>query len=231
MRPISFAPALLACLILALGCAPGSYIEVSGPTAEAKLVLDAPDTVCVGELVVFDVSQSDAANIRWEIDPPTPDFLVIDGGDRAVFSARATGEFRLVIAAARGNSVDVLTRTISVSGPPVTPTADDPLTMWIPFWNSSYNLPEDECYALADGFDAIADRAGELSGPAEWIEATATSNRTVLGDSIGNWKPLLNKISEVLLDNAKSGALATPEDHEKMWREVAKGLRACYRPC
>ena len=195
-------------------------------SAEAKIVLDASSTARVGQLVRFDVSDSAADSFKWLLVPLSEDFLVYDSGARAVFSARTPGEYQFVVACAKDGTVDVVTHTIRVIEPPTVPVTDS-LAEWIPFWNWDMDLPRGECEKLADSFEAIAARHGELTTPDEWIKATAESNRAALGASLPAWKPILDKIGENLRKRAETGTLMSPEDHEKVWLEIAQGLRSC----
>lgn len=207
---------------------PTLVAQDSSETAEAKIVLVAPSTARIGELVRLDVSESTASSFRWLLVPDSvTDFLTYDSGARAVFSARKAGEYRFIVACgAEDGSVDVVTHVVKVLSPP-NPPASDNLAEWIPYWNWTLDLPEEECRALAESFEAIADRSEELPKPQDWIDATAKANREVLGDRIDAWTPMLDKIGMKLLNMAEAGILQTPEDHAKVWREVARGLRAC----
>jgi len=193
---------------------------------EAKVVLTAPSTIRVGELARFDVSESVAAGIKWLLIPHSVDFEVYADGRRAVFSARVPGKYRFVIACAKGDSVDVITHVITVVGPPTTPLTDS-FEEWIPFWNWTLELPKDDCKALAESFEEIASQVDDLDDAEEWIKATAKANRKVLGDRIDVWGPMLDKLGAKLLEKAENGALSTPKDHQKVWLEIAKGLRNC----
>lgn len=195
-------------------------------TAEAKIVLVAPASVRVGELVRFDVSESVADSFKWLLVPQTPDFEVYADGKRAVFSARIEGEYQFIVACAKNGTVDVVTHVVRVVGPPSMPTTDS-LAEWIPFWNWAEMLPREECELLAASFEEIASRKDELQSPEDWLRATSESNRKVLGSRIKAWKPMLDKIGKVLQKRASSGAMTTPEEHAKAWLEVAEGLRNC----
>jgi hypothetical protein len=196
---------------------------------EAKVVLVAPSNVRVGELVRLDVSESTAASYKWLLIPDSvTDFLTYDAGARAVFSARTAGEYRFIVAVgAKDGSVDVVTHVVMVAEPPREPAADASLVEWIPYWNWNLGLPQGECKALAASFEVIAANVNDLDDPQEWINATAKSNREVLGNRLNAWKPMLDKIGAVLLERAQAGSLATPEDHAKMWKEIADGLNGC----
>lgn len=225
MKPFLASIALLFCLTTPI-LAPAQEADVPAVTAEAKIVLDAPSSVRVGELVRLDVSASEAASFKWLLVPQTPDFEVYADGRKAVFSARTEGEYVFVVAAALGDTVDVVRHVVRVIGPPPMPTTDS-LAEWIPFWNWAEMLPSEQCELLAASFESIAARKTELEKPEQWLKATAEANRTVLGEDLTKWKPMLDKIGAALRKMAENGALVTPDDHEKAWLEVAEGLRNC----
>lgn len=198
------------------------------PPAEAKIVLVAPDSARVGELVRLDVSESSADSFKWILVPDSDDFLTYDAGARAVFSARAQGEYRFVIACAKDESVDVITHVVKIIGPPSEPTSNS-LADWIPYWHWKNPLPESELRQMAVSFEKIAART-DLDTPGDWQAATAEANRAILGDRIEAWKPLLEKIGASLHNKAQAGDLTTPEQHAETWLEIAEGLRNCYGP-
>lgn len=198
----------------------------AGPTAGAKIVLIAPSTARIGELVRLDVSGSAADSFKWLLVPLSEDFLVYDSGARAVFSARMGGEYRFIVACAKNGAVDVVTHVVRVVAPPTMPTTDS-LAEWIPYWMWDVPLPHEECIKLAESFEAIAARKADLHDPVDWIKATAESNRAALGDRLDAWRPVLDKIGSELVKRAENGTLMTPEEHEKAWLEVAEGLRGC----
>jgi hypothetical protein len=186
---------------------------------EAKIVLVAPDSITVGELARFDVSESIGESFRWIMVPDSNDFEIYDGGKRAVFSARKPGDYRFIVACALGDTVDVVTHVIHVKGPLAEPTTNS-LAEWIPYWRHQLNLPANE--VLAVGFASIAANADDLPTPEEWISATATLTRSVLGDDLEMWQPLLEKIGKAL----GNMQLQTPEAHAAVWMEIADGFRS-----
>jgi hypothetical protein len=202
-----------------------AVVAARSDAGEAKIVLRAQSTARIGELVRLDVSESTADSFKWLLVPDSvTDFLTYDAGARACFSGRVEGEYRFIVACAKGSSVDVVTHVVRVLGPPATPQTDA-FSEWIPFWNWNMDLPAEERDAMAASFEAIAARADELKEPGDWIEATAAANRKVLGERVEAWKPMLDKIGAKLLEMAQTGALSSPEDHAKVWRDIAKGLR------
>jgi hypothetical protein len=213
---------LLLMLTSATLCAQDPAPKVA-PTGEAKIVLEAPSTARVGELVRFDVTASVADSFEWLVVPPSQDFEVYAEGRKAVFSARMPGEFEFIVACAKDGTVDVVRHVIIVRGPPPMP-ATDALDEWIPFWAYTFNLPTEDAGRLAAVYEQVASR-DDLTEPKDWIQATALATRETLGEEIEVWKPLLSKIGEVLLKKAQAGALATPEQHKEQWLEIASGLR------
>jgi hypothetical protein len=175
---------------------------------------------------VPDFNPSIAVEFRWLLVPDSVDFLVFDSGSRAVFSGREAGEYQIIIGCAVAGTLDVVSHTIRIVGPPEVP-AQGAFDELIPYWIWSNPLPSEECQALAASFELIAGRIEDLSTPTDWIEATAQANRTVLGDQINIWSGVLEKIGSELLRKAQAGELTTPEEHRKVWLEIAEGLRAC----
>lgn len=190
---------------------------------EAKIIVNAPDEARVGELVRFDVSESVADSFKWLLVPDSDDFEVYDSGRRAVFSARLKGNYRFIIACAKDGTVDVITHVVTIIGPPPSPTSDS-LAEWIPIWIWEEGLPRDEALTIADNFEKVASQP--LVEPEEWIKVTAEANKMALGDRLEAWKPVLDKIGQVLHKRAEQGKLTTPEKHVEVWMEIAKGLRS-----
>jgi hypothetical protein len=206
-------------------------IEVSD-LKQAKLVLVAPISARIGELVHLDVSESIAVEFRWLLVPDSVDFLVYDSGSRAVFSGREAGEYQIIIGCAVDGTLDIVSHTVLIIGPPEAPV-NGTFVELIPYWMWFDPHPTVECQALADSFESIAARIKELPTSTDWIEVTAQSNRTVFGNQINIWSGILEKIGDELLRKAQAGELTTPEEHQKVWLEIAKGLRACLSrpPC
>jgi len=211
------------------GCDP----QVDG----AKIVIHAPETAKVGELVRFDVSASKANSFKWILVPESVDFEVYSEGRRAVFSAREEGEYMFIVACAYEGTVDVKTHTVIVGKPgpdpsdyPKVPRPDSEagVVEWIPYWCSLTLRPRDEVVRLAESFEGVAATiaAGVHTTPDEIIKATGEANRQALEDSVEEWKPFLLSLQNEFKKQANAGTLVSPEQHAEMWREVAAGLRA-----
>ena len=197
----------------------------AGPSENAaKIVLDAPSTAKIGELVRLDASASTASSFKWLTNPSTQDFEVYADGRKAVFSARKAGNYQFVLAVGLKDTVDVVEFTIRVEGPIAPPTSES-LEEWIPYWMSEMTLPAAEKEALAASFEQIALKMTMLATPEAIIKATAEANRAALGASLPNWIPLLQKIQVALDKLARSGKMTTPQQHADVWASIARGIR------
>lgn len=217
--------------------------EVTPEVEVAKIVINAPSTGDVGELIRFDLSDSVAESFKWLRVPESVDFEVYANGRRAVFSARKPGEYMVIVACAYQGTVDVTTHTVIIIGPdpaplppgpnnnyPVVPKPADgaSLVVWMPYWCSSIQCPKDETMRLAASFESIVATiaAGINTTPQEIIVATSTANRQALGESITAWMPVLQNLQSALKTRSEAGIIVTAEQHAEAWREIAEGLRA-----
>ncbi len=208
---------------------PATPPEVTRPLdeqAEAKIVLVAPTSCRIGELVRFDVSASSATSFKWILTPDARDFLVYDAGARAVFSARTAGEYEFIVACAKGDTVDVVRHVVTILGPPPMPQTDS-LTDWIPYWNWPLDLPRAEIESVAASFEEIAAQSDDFEDIGDFIKATAKASRKALGDRVEAWKPILDKVGANLSEKAESGAMTSPEECRAEWLKVAEGMRNC----
>lgn len=250
----NFAGAVLLMLVLAVGAntspvEPGLAgtnghhsppVVVSAEAVErAHIALVAPDKGLVGELIRLDVSTSIADSFKWLLVPDSVDFEVYDGGRRAVFSARKVGSYMFVVACAKDGFVDVMTHVVHIVNPgdpdptieyPVVekPSPEAGLMAWIPYWCAEAKREPGEALALAESFESIAAAiaGGAYTTPEEISQATGQANRVALGESLANWMPVLSKLQTELKRQADAGHLKTPEQHAKIWREIAEGLLA-----
>jgi hypothetical protein len=216
--------------------------EEVDPVADvAQVVVNAQELGEVGELIRFDVSESNAESFKWLLVPESVDFEVYDDGKRAVFSARKPGEYMFIVACAYKGTVDVTTHVVTIVGPDPQPDPDDPdeypvvpkpaegasLVEWMPYWCSQAKRPKDETMRLAASFESVAATisAGVNTTPQEIIAATGDANRQALGASMQAWMPVLQNLQAVLKTRAEVGTLTTADQHAEAWREIAEGLR------
>jgi hypothetical protein len=193
------------------------------PQDAAQIVLNAPSTARVGELVRLDASDSSADSFKWLLVPESVDFEVYAEGRKAVFSAREKGEYLFIVAVAKGSTVDVKTWVLHVIGPPDEPVEGANIADFVVFWLWPMQVPQEQKLALADNFDRISGL--NLVDAREWVYETQKSNREVLGDAISVWEPFLRQLGAKLEQLATEGNLTTPEQHAQVWKDIANGLR------
>lgn len=204
---------------------PTINVVTNDTAGEAKIVLKAPDKAKIGQLVILDVSESTAATFRWELQQKTANFLVIDNGRKAVFSAEAGGDYTFVVAAASGNSVDVKIFTVKVAGG--APQPGDDIGTKIAKWCEKIDYPakRDDLLKLAQSFSSVSAVITDQMGPADIVDATKKSNRDALGNNIQNWVPFLEGLQGELKSLAEGGKLPDNEAHRRIWRAIADGLK------
>jgi len=196
------------------------------PSNKATVLIKAPAKVKAGELVILSVETSNATAFTWQVVPATKDFLVIDEGRRAVFSHGASGSFMFIVAAAKGDTVDVKTHIVSVTGPTnVGPGTD--LTAKVASWCVKIESPtkRDEALKLAQSFLSVSAVISTGMTPADIVEATKKSNQDALGSNINLWLPFLEGLQLELKAQAAAGQLADAEAHAKAWRAIGEALK------
>lgn len=189
----------------------------------AKIVLNAPSSARVGELVRLDASESAADSFKWVLVPESVDFEVYAEGRKAVFSARAPGEFLFVIAVAKDGAVDVITHRIVVVGPPDEPQDVADVAGHIRYWLWTTQGTEAERLALATAFEEVA--AMGLSDRQAWMYETKRKVEEALGDAKPKWDGFLKKVGHYMSDLGNAGVMLEPEEHARVWREIAATLR------
>lgn len=205
--------------------------EVAPPTVVekpvvAKVVLKAPATATIGQLVVLDVTDSIGESFEWHVSPDTGNFLVIDNGRRAVFSTPVGGDFVFTVGTALNSTVNVKIHTVRVPTGPVEPTAVD-MAAKVASWCAAVNSPtkRDDALKLAQSFSAVAALADtrEMT-PDEIVQATIVSNRDALSGNLQNWVPFLQSLQAELKAQSNVGKLVDSKAHADAWKSIAKGL-------
>jgi len=197
----------------------------------AKVVINAQEVAEVGELVRFDLTESTAESFKWILVPDAADFEVYRDGQRAVFSARKPGRYMFIIGCAYEGTVDVAVHIVTVEGnePPIIPRPDVNASSdkWVAYWCAVNRLPKDEAENLAGSFESVAAQiaADVLQEVDDIIAATSNANKQALGDSLPAWLPVLRELQTTMKTLAGQGKLETPDQHQALWGEIAKGLR------
>jgi hypothetical protein len=189
----------------------------------ARVVLKAPDKARIGQLIVLDVSESVAASFKWEVRAKTPNFLVIDNGKRAVFSTEVGGEFTFTIAAAKGDTIDVVIHTIKIDG---VPSPTDDLATRVAVWCDPVASPtkRDDALKLAQSFSSLSALITPQMTPEEIISATKNSTRDALGDNLKHWTPFLDGLGEEMTKLSAAGQLNDADSHRRVWKAIADAL-------
>ena len=189
----------------------------------AKIVLKAPSSARVGELVRLDASASSADSFKWVLVPESVDFEVYAEGKKAIFSAREKGEFLFVIAAARGGTVDIKTVKVVVKGEPEPPADESDVKAHVKFWLEVDPMPDDVRNKLADAFTRISEMG--LSEPEAWIYETKRAIDEALGADKPKFEPFLRKLGKYMGELGASGQMSDAEGHKRVWLEIAAALR------
>lgn len=192
---------------------------------EAKIVLKAPVKAKVGELVVLDVTESNADSFKWELRTKTKNFMVIDGGRRAVFTAEAGGEYIFVVACAKSGSVDVVIHTIVVAGDQADPASD--IGAKVKEWcdKVASDTKRDDAMKLAQSFSSVSAVISDDMTPAAIVEATKKSNRVALGKNLDAWIPFFDGLGNELRSLGASGKLPDSEAHRVIWEKIGEALK------
>ncbi len=247
VRTLSYA--LILMLILSVMSAPtqhasaqftanGKLNHVAGqddtPNVEKpEVVIEAPKSVKVGDMIVIDLSKSIGTGFDMIIIPEPPQVKVFDDG-KVVVTATGykTTEFLVIVACALDGKSDVKTQTIKVVGPqPVVPVnPGENMLGKVQEWCAGVTSPtqRDDAIKLSQSFASLASviENGTFQTPAEIIAATKTSNRDALGANLEHWIPLLDGLMNELKAMSKAGMLPDAKSHGPVWRSVSEGLKA-----
>ena len=177
----------------------------------------------VGQLVRLSV-EADADDYMWIVVPASEDFEIYADGQKAVFSARKSGDYLFIAAYCKNNKVSLLRHILKVKGPPkpvVPPGPNSTILELVPYWAQKYNISKEVQAQLSDNFSraASAAAAGQYSEVQELISATAQLNKTVGGEK------LLDEITRFIVEKAQAGELETMEQHIVLWNRIAAALK------
>ncbi len=212
------------------------------PVNNAKIILPTEIEINVGELGQLDATKSNGVSFIWRCIPEGLNVQIYSDGKKLMFSSGKIGEYICVVSSAYNDEVDqkvvkviVHPRNYDPDNPNPTPPAPGPIvpdgTLHgnILAWSQSVRSPGKvmEAAALARGFDAVAVQieAGTLITADDVQNATRTATNSALGSSKVQWTPFLNNLQAYLKKEKLRGTLVTVEDHVKIWREIANGLR------
>ena len=192
------------------------YSDDTMDNTDAKIVLSAPITGLVGELIELDASKSSATSFTWRVIPGTSNFRIIENGRKALFCSGKPGTYLFILAAAKRDSVDCVVHRIVIKGAPVINSLAARVKAWLPNDADPVILEK-----LAKSFERVAS-AGHTDVPL-LVKTTALSNRGILGSDLNEYTPFLKSLSSYLKTNM---AEASVEAHIELWFELASVLRS-----
>ena len=195
--------------------------EIDDGEPTVSLIVKAPETCKVGEMVTIDATGSNADVFEWLVIPTTKNFRVITNGQEALFSAEEPGTFIFIIAATRDGILQPLYRLQVVVEPGSTPVpVHDDFTIKVKSWLPP-NVDPKILEKLARSFERVAS-AGHKD-VAVLVKTTSLSNRAILGDQMLKYKVFLVAFSAYLKANLTD---ATIEEHVELWFSLAATLRS-----
>lgn len=213
---------------------PTAIASVYGQEAEGgpQVVINAPDKIKVGDMIVIDLSQSQGGGFDVIVQPALPSARTFDDGKVIVSgTGYKTQDYLVIVSCALDGQSDVKTHTIKVIGPqpviPVNPGENIPQKVLS--WCDGVDSPtlRDDAMKLAQSFASLATviENGTFQDASEIVAATKTSNRDALGANLEYWVPLAEGLMNELKAMAKAGLLPDAQAHGPVWRAVSEGLK------
>ena len=193
---------------------------------QPEVVIEAPSSVKVGDMIVVDLSKSIGTGFDLIIQPTPPQVRVFNEGKIIVTaSGYKSTEYLFIASCALNGQSDVKTHTVRViGGEPLEPLdPGDNLVQKVLSWCETVDspTPRDDALKLAQSFSSLA-----FNTAAEIVAATKTSNRDALGANLQFWLPLLDGLMNELKAMASVGLLPDPMAHGPIWSAVSEGLEA-----
>lgn len=225
----------LLCVLLLVGSVVGQEVDPEVDPENVikvpEVVIEAPDTVQVGDMIIVDVSKSVGAGFDLQIIPEPKYVRVFESGKIICTSTgNKTAEYLFIVSCALNEQSDVKTHLVKVEGGDlIIPEPGKSITAKIMEWCKSVQSPtiRDDALKLSQSFASIAAiiKSGAFSSAEEIVNATKTSNQDALGENLEYWIPVFDGLMTELKTMAESGLLQTPESHAPVWNDVATGLR------
>jgi len=199
----------------------------AGAGEQASVSVKAPETARVGQLVVLDASESYVDAFKWKA-PSTDNFIVIEDGKRAFFSAEKPGAYTFWVAGALDKTVDLQSVTVTIEGfvpPDPGPTGmEAKIRQWLKLVKSE--TWKVEAQALSASFRGISQQISNniITTPENVIKATALANKAALGNSGPAWAPFGEELRKELNAQSAAGKLADLPAHAALWDQIGQTL-------
>ena len=246
MKPlinILFTGLLASAIVIGYG-----YYTASEPVApenQALIIIDDVLEIEIGELGKLSLDKSKGVSFVWNCLPDGIDYREYKGGRELVFSSGTVGDYICIVSSARGDEVAQKIIEIKVvpqgtkpldpdkPQPPKPPEPPKPVIPGLPgkvvTWAASVVSPAKvlEAHTLSAAFDAVAVQieAGAAITADDVAEATRDATHAALGASLPAWTGFLKNLESYLHKERLKGTLVTVEDHVRVWKEIASGLK------
>ena len=195
--------------------------EIDGET-EQQLIVKAPETCVIGEMVTIDATASNCDSFEWKIIPETTDYRIIANKQEVLFTSRTAGKYIFIVAGTRDGilmPLKVITIIVEARTPLVPIIVDNAFTIKVKNWLPA-NADPIILEKLAKSFERVASAGHEEV--TDLVKITALSNRGILGSQLEEYKPFLIAFSNHLKTNYVE---ATVDKHTELWFNLAAVLR------
>ncbi|HEC75130.1 MAG TPA: hypothetical protein ENI26_12295 [Methylophaga aminisulfidivorans] len=190
-------------------------------SSDMQLIVKAPETCVIGEMVTIDVTASNCDTYEWLVIPETVDYRTIMNGQETLFTSRTPGTYIFIIAGTRDGTLLPLKNITIIVERSIAPLIiiDNTFTIKVKNWLPANASPE-ILEKLAKSFERVASVGHKEV--ADLVKITALSNRGILGAQLEEYKPFLIAFSNHLKTNY---AEATIDKHIELWFNLAAVLR------
>jgi len=216
--------------------------EPAPPENQSLIIIDDMIQVEIGELGRLSVDKSKGVSFVWKCLPDGIDYKEYKSGRELVFSSGTLGDYLCVVSSAKDDEVEqkiIKIKVVAQGTKPINPddpqppTPPQPVVPGLPGevigWANAVVSPGKvmEAQSLAAAFDAVAVQieAGAAITADDVADATRDATHSALGASLPAWTGFLKNLESYLQKERLKGTLVTVEDHVKIWKEIASGLK------
>lgn len=181
-------------------------------------------TVNEGDFIVVDARDTNANTIKWLVSPGTT-YRVFEAGKVAICGTGGKKTHKFMVVAVKDNDVIIKEFVISVVRPSKFQAILHPIIQ-TEYLKIISKHREDDAEKLANVFKSLAlqVRSGEIEDMQVLMDKTKNANKTVLGDRVKVWTPLLIALGEKLQSLSENGDLPDNESLFDVWMTVHNSL-------
>lgn len=198
-------------------------IEQAPKTTDTKLVVTAPKTASVGQLI--EVSANTRSSIKFVVKGVDPSNIrVLDHS--VVFASPAASTVDVFVAAMLGEALVVEHVTVQVGGSrPLTPTTlRSEIAPLIESVESEDKLKELKDLSAAFKQVAVLIKDGSVSSVEDAVRITKTLVKQATSTAGDAWRKVIDRIQVDAEKAADAGKLKSLEDHARHWEGIAAAL-------